>query len=89
MNDWYLGIFTQLIFKVNFGRMEDVSNFLDHVIFMTEERANNCDYCPQTGPNQFKLIELINYDKGSMGKEGIRHQPISIFAALKPYSLNM
>ena len=47
-----------LYLKLIYGR-----RFLDQAIFMTKERSDNSGYCPQTGPNQFKLVELINSDK--------------------------
>ena len=40
-----------------------VQFFVDQVIFMTKERSVHSDYWPQTGPNQVKLVELINSDK--------------------------
>ena len=30
---------------------------------MAKERLDNSDYSPQTSPNQFKAVELINTDK--------------------------
>ena len=38
--------------------MEDIFIFLVHMIFITEERSDNCDYFPKTGPNQIKPTGL-------------------------------
>ena len=48
--------------KFTLGRMEDVSYFCYHVNLMTEERSLNYDYYQQTAPNQFQLVQMINYD---------------------------
>ena len=38
--------------------MEDMSIFLVHMIFRTEERSDNLDYFSKTSPNQVKPTGL-------------------------------
>ena len=45
--------------------MKESLIFLAHIIFVDEKRSVSFDYCPQTSPNQFKVISLINSDSKS------------------------
>ena len=63
LNYWYLGIFTKLIFTVNFGK--NAQFFLTVLFYMTKKRSNNSEYCLLSGltlsaPNETSVSPYKN-----------------------------